>query len=142
MKILCANIVAITLMLVVLSACVSPETYKKGTPAPPKQTETNQVATTPLPTSDIDHVRNVVNARQTQLQNLYKKQSSIKPMQGSLQIKLYIDENGTVQNADIDVDSGALSPEFISSVRNDLSTWRFMIRESLIYTFKINFRRL
>lgn len=91
---------------------------------------------------DLEHVKNVVASRSNQLQNLYKKQSSFQAMQGGLNIKLYITEEGSVQNADIVVDTGNLSQEFIESIRRDILGWRFIIREKMIYSFKIQFRKL
>lgn len=91
--------------------------------------------------NDVVHVRNVVNTRQVQLHNIYRRQVAITPMQGTLQIKLFITDQGVVQNSDILVDAGMLSDEFVSSVRQEVSAWRFLIRQPIIYTFKVQFKK-
>jgi hypothetical protein len=91
--------------------------------------------------NDVVHVRNVVNTRQVQLQNIYRRQVALTPMQGTLQIKLFITDQGVVQNSDILVDAGMLSDEFVSSVRQEVSAWRFLIRQPIIYTFKVQFKK-
>lgn len=130
-------IALIAASLVFFSSCAAPVSTQQGSatvssPQPENDRKAN----------DLSHVKNVVNTRQGALQGLYRKQIAIKAMQGSLNIKLYITEEGMVQNADISIDEGMLSPEFIASVRQEVMTWRFIIREKMIYSFKVQFRKL
>jgi outer membrane biosynthesis protein TonB len=122
----------------VFTACATPSSPRPGTTTTPKTTQTEPSKED----SNVEHVRNVVNLRQNQLQTLYRKHTAIKAMQGELVVKLYITEEGIVQNADITLDSGNLSDEFIAQARQEILGWRFLLREKLIYTFKIQFRKL
>ncbi len=92
--------------------------------------------------SNVEHVRNVVNLRQVQLQNLYKKQTNVQAMQGELNIKLYITEEGIIQQAEINQDTGNLSQDFIDKVKQEVLTWRFIVRKKVIYSFKVQFRKM
>lgn len=128
-------------VLILLSACSAPQTKAQQANQPVANAPAAPAATEAKTYSDIDHVKNVVNARQPQLQTIYRKQSYVKPMQGELAIKLYITEDGRVQNAEIDLEMGNLTPEFLQSVREELLTWRFMIKDKIIYSFRIQFRK-
>jgi len=137
MKALMQLIVIISVVLVTMSACAAnkPADQPKSAVAPAPQTSSQTES------NDVVHVRNVVNTRQVQLQNLYRRQSAISSMQGTLQIKLYITDQGVVQNNEVLVDSGMLNDEFVAAVKQEITTWRFLIREPLIYTFKVQFKK-
>jgi len=133
------SILLVGIGVLTFSACAPAKPRNAGSPTP------TNTATTPPATKqekDLEHVKNVVASRSNQLQLIYKKQSSVQAMQGGLNIKLYITEEGSVQNADIVADTGNLSAEFIDSIRKDILSWRFIIREKMIYSFKIQFRKL
>ncbi len=127
-----------SIVALVLAACATPATPRPGGSTAPKATQAEQSKED----SNVEHVRNVVNLRQNQLQTLYRKHTAIKAMQGELVVKLYITEQGIIQNADIIMDSGNLSDEFLAQAKQEILGWRFLIREKLIYTFKIQFRKL
>jgi predicted small lipoprotein YifL len=137
MKAMMLPVIIVSLVFLTLSACTANKPVEQPDQAPaapaqtPVQTESN----------DVIHVRNVVNTRQVQLQNLYRRQAAVTPMQGTLQIKLFITDQGVVQNSDIIVDSGMLNTEFVTAVKQEVATWRFLIREPLIYTFKVQFKK-
>lgn len=86
--------------------------------------------------SDLQHIKNVVNLRSTQLAQIYQKHNNIKPQSGSLKIKLFITDQGTVQNTDLVVDSGSFTPEFVTDIRNKLLSWEFIINEPHVYSYK------
>lgn len=87
--------------------------------------------------TDLEHVKNVINMRQVRLRNIYKEEVLSKPSQGTLLVRLSIDDKGMIQNPDVSVDSGSFSPEFIDSVRQEITSWRFLVRSPLTYAFKI-----
>ncbi len=134
-------ILLIGMGIITFSGCSSAKPVASGKP-----TSASKVVPVTAPATkqekDLEHVKNVVASRSNQLQNLYKKQSSLQAMQGELNIKLYITEEGSVQNADIVVDTGNLSQEFIESIRRDILSWRFIIRDKMIYSFRIQFKKL
>lgn len=132
-------LILLTLIVaLVLSACATPAAPRPGGTTASK----TQQAASSKEDSNLEHVRNVVNLRQNQLQTLYRKHTAIKAMQGELVVKLYITEEGIIQNADLTLDSGNLSDEFLAQAKQEILSWRFLIREKLIYTFKIQFRKL
>ncbi len=137
MKAIMRLVIICSAVLIAVTACAGGKaTEQPGNVA--SQPVQQQVQTE---SNDVVHVRNVVNTRQVQLQNIYRRQVAITPMQGTLQIKLFITDQGVVQNSDILVDAGMLSDEFVSSVRQEVSAWRFLIRQPIIYTFKVQFKK-
>lgn len=136
--------VALLVAMFILAACAAPSrpSYQPGSASSPTKPQTSAPKEPSVQDTNAEHVRNVVNLRQAQLQNLYKKQSSIQAMQGELNIKLFITEEGVVQQAEIIPDSGNLSQEFIATVRKEIMTWRFILRDKIIYSFKIQFRKM
>jgi len=137
MKAIMRLVIICSAVLIAVTACAGGKaTEQPGNVA--SQPVQQQVQTE---SNDVVHVRNVVNTRQVQLQNIYRRQVAITPMQGTLQIKLFITDQGVVQSSDILVDAGMLSDEFVSSVRQEVSAWRFLIRQPIIYTFKVQFKK-
>ncbi|MBP7309711.1 MAG: hypothetical protein KA984_00300 [Candidatus Cloacimonetes bacterium] len=90
-------------------------------------------------TSDQQHIKNVVNLRSAQLKQIYDKHYTYKPQSGAVKIKLFITDAGTVQNADLVVDWGSFTPEFLSEVKNKLLTWEFIIKTPTVYSYKAAF---
>jgi len=89
------SILLVGIGVLTFSACAPAKPRNAGSPTP------TNTATTPPATKqekDLEHVKNVVASRSNQLQLIYKKQSSVQAMQGGLNIKLYITEEGSVQN--------------------------------------------
>jgi hypothetical protein len=144
-----------SLLLLLLSSCAAP---KKAQPnVAPVAPPTEPVAQKPTKAQieqafveieeakvekqkkDIEHVQNVVNMRQSELQFLYQREAAIKPFQGDAQIKISINEMGMIQNSEVLVTSGSLSQEFIKALQSDLSSWRFLVRTPMIFTFSIKF---
>jgi len=127
----------------ILAACAAPSPSQRpssSNPAvSPSTTQANEMKDD---NPNVTHVRNVVNLRQPQLQNLYKKQTQVNAMQGALNIKLFITEDGTVQNVDITPDAGNLSSEFIAQVRKEVMAWKFILHDKMIYSFKVQFRKM
>ncbi len=136
--------IGLLVTLLVVAACAAPSrpSYQPGSPNSPSSPQTSAPKDQPVEDSNVEHVRNVVNLRQVQLQNLYKRQSSVQAMQGELSIKLFITEEGVVQQSEISPNSGNLSSEFIAQVKNEIMTWRFILRDKVIYSFKIQFRKM
>lgn len=133
------------MFILLLSSCAAPKASTRAiNPRFPAKKEAASVPITPAEKqgNDLAHVKNVVNARQGALQNIYRKQSAIKAMQGSLAVKLFITEMGVVQNAELSIDEGMLSPEFVEAVRQEILSWRFMIRDKIIYSFKVQFNKM
>jgi len=89
--------------------------------------------------SDQQHIKNVVNLRTPQLTKIYDKHYTYKPQSGALKIKLFITDLGTVQNADLVVDWGSFTPEFLSEVKSKLLTWEFIIKSPTVYSYKVAF---
>lgn len=131
----------IVFLMVLFSACAGPQPELKAKPATPSpkvvapQTVPEQRAT------DAEHIKNVVTTRQGALQSIYRKQSDLNPMEGSLLFTLHISEMGLVQEADITKEDGTLSQEFINAMRAEVLTWRFLVREEMIYSFKTEFHK-
>ncbi len=141
--------------LVLLSSCAS------STPSAPSATPTPSTPTpqTEKPTTasiektfdelaeikvdrrkvDEEHVKNVITMRQNQLHNLYKLAVVSTPMQGTLEITLYINGSGTLDNSMVKVDSGNFTPDFLAAVKNEMVNWRFLVREPLTFAFLIKF---
>ncbi len=88
---------------------------------------------------DEEHVKNVITMRQNQLHNLYSVASVKSPMQGTLEITLYINGNGTLDNSSVKVNSGEFNQEFLTAVQNEMVNWRFLVREPLTFAFLIKF---
>ncbi len=147
------TIVLIGAMLLLFSSCAAPQPAKPTSKPVAKPTEKPAEKVTPVviektfeeiaaakaekQRTDLEHVKNVVSMRQVQLRNLYKQEKLNNSSQGTLLIKLAIDDKGTVPNPEVSVDSGTFSPEFVSSIRQEMTSWRFMVRSPITYAFKI-----
>lgn len=92
-------------------------------------------------TSDQQHIKNVVNLRSAQLKQIYDKHYIYKPQSGALKIKLFITAEGTVQNADLVVDWGSFTPEFLTELKNKILTWEFIINKPTVYSYKVAFNK-
>jgi len=150
-------ILFVIISLAILSSCASPKpTPPVAQPSPATPSSTPQ---TEKPTAasiektfdelaeikvdrrkvDEEHVKNVITMRQNQLHNLYKLAVVSTPMQGTLEITLYINGSGTLDNSMVKVDSGNFTPDFLAAVKNEMVNWRFLVREPLTFAFLIKF---
>ena len=91
--------------------------------------------------SDQQHIKNVVEARKQVLQKIYLKHYNYKPQSGTLKIKIFITDQGLVQNAELTIDKGGFTPEFMAEIKSNVLTWKFVIDEPTIYTFKTLFSK-
>jgi len=91
--------------------------------------------------SDQQHIKNVVEARKAVLQKIYLKHYNYKPQSGTLKIKIFITDQGLVQNTDLTIDKGGFTPEFMADIKSNVLTWKFVIDEPTIYTFKTTFSK-
>ena len=91
--------------------------------------------------SDQQHIKNVAETRSAVLQKIYLKHYNYKPQSGTLKIKIFINRDGMVQNADLEVDKGSFTPEFMADIKSNLLTWKFVINEPTVYTFKTTFSK-
>lgn len=132
------------LVVVFMAVSCSTNTTTPTASAPQEAVSTPEPAINPgtKAENDLAHVKNVVNTYSVKLQNIYKRQSSIQAMYGSLNVKLFINDLGEVQNADIVVDTGNLSDEFLETVRKEALSWRFLIRDKMIYSFELQFKKM
>ncbi|MDY0151622.1 MAG: hypothetical protein RBS43_05065 [Candidatus Cloacimonas sp.] len=131
----------IVFLMVLFSSCAGPQPVQMVKPVtpPPKAVAPKTVAEQRA--TDAEHIKNVVTTRQGALQSIYRKQSAINPMEGGLLFTLHISEMGMVQEADIAKEEGTLSQDFISAMRAEVLTWRFLVREKMNYSFKAEFRK-
>lgn len=91
--------------------------------------------------SEEQQIKNVVRQETAGLQQIYEKHYVYKPQSGSLKIKFFITDSGKVQNAELTVDWGSFTPEFVAEIRSKILTWEFNIHNPHIYSFKITFEK-
>ncbi|MDZ4181844.1 MAG: hypothetical protein U1B83_03120 [Candidatus Cloacimonadaceae bacterium] len=86
---------------------------------------------------DLEKIQIGVNGRKGQIMQLYRASAAVKAASGSIQIKLYIDNNGNVTAADVTPTSEGFTEKFLKDVKNLVEGWSFNVSNKAIYQFTV-----
>ncbi|GEM_PF-3331572 len=92
---------------------------------------------TPIPDRyrrDVSNVSDAIGGYNVQLNRLYQQSAAVQQASGSLDVRLYINYNGTVGAVEV-IPNGNFPQRFIQDVKSTAMRWRFNVDKRMIYKF-------
>ncbi len=88
------------------------------------------------------NIRNYVRAFEPQITQAFRRESAIVEMYGSLEIILYINEQGMVEGADLaKVGDSFFTDDFLQKAHTIITKWKFPVKSRLKYQWRMNFMK-
>ncbi|MCD4651114.1 MAG: hypothetical protein K8S56_04920 [Candidatus Cloacimonetes bacterium] len=97
----------------------------------------------PADKSALANIRNVVNAYKPQIMSIYRSKLQTLEIYGTLEITLYIDKSGKVEEVELKPLAGSFFGKsvdfFLVPVRNNILRWRIPVKQNRPFTFRMKF---
>ncbi|MBT3168496.1 MAG: hypothetical protein HN952_03095 [Candidatus Cloacimonetes bacterium] len=95
---------------------------------------------TPEAKTEIAKINQIVNTYRPQIASRYRVESMKYDMYGTMNITLYIEENGTIVAVEFDITVGShFTDEFLEIVRAIILKWKIPVKEAQIFEFRQKF---